>query len=324
MPSSFKASMLRTTGRSSYVLAVLAISGLAVSAWQAGIGHGYAAQDDKPAARAASQRDVGAPGDGARPRGVPVPSEVVEYFPLASESERKILAALDKPVDVEFQEKPLDECFHALAVQAGINIIPDRVKSEEEGVALDQPITLKLKGVRMASVLRLILEPVQLACVYENEVLKITTSSAAGDKLVTRTYPVGDLCPELPEQNVPPAIRTSELDHGKLTVRPVVFQGFGGGTPMGGMGGGGRGMGPNAKKTRFTELMVAITQTTSPDSWEDQSGPGTVVSVSSANALVIRQTEAVHREVLQLLRDLRAAKRLSQPARNAGDGPPRS
>ena len=39
----------------------------------------------------------------------------------------------------------------------------------------------------------LLLEPVQLTYVIENEVMKITTTQAAGDKLSTRVYPVGDL-----------------------------------------------------------------------------------------------------------------------------------
>jgi hypothetical protein len=73
-------------------------------------------------------------------------------------------------------------------------------------------------------------------------------------------------------------------------------------------------MGGGAKPTRFTNLINAITSTVQPDSWEDLSGPGSVIAVAATNSLVIRQTRSVHREVLQLLRDLRAAKRVPQPA----------
>jgi hypothetical protein len=42
-------------------------------------------------------------------------------------------------------------------------------------------------------VLKLMLEKYQLTYVIDNEVMKITTSVAAGEKLFTRVYPVGDL-----------------------------------------------------------------------------------------------------------------------------------
>src|SRR6185369_12394382 len=96
-----------------------------------------------------------------------------------------------------------------------------RATLTDEGVALDQPITLKLAGVTLRSVLKLLLEPVQLTYVIEDEVMKITTSAKAGEKLTTRVYPVGDL------------------------VIPIITPrgGMGGMGMMGGMGGMGGGMG---------------------------------------------------------------------------------
>ena len=80
-----------------------------------------------------------------------------------------------------------------LGEKAEIAFWLDRQTLTDEGVALDQPITLKLKGVRLESVLHLLLHPVQLEVVPEDDVLVTTTSTKAAEKLITRTYPVRDL-----------------------------------------------------------------------------------------------------------------------------------
>ena len=52
---------------------------------------------------------------------------------------------------------------------------------------------MKLKGARLEGVLNLILKPVQLAFLPENDVLVITTAAKAAENRITRTYPVSDL-----------------------------------------------------------------------------------------------------------------------------------
>ena len=130
--------------------------------------------------------------------------------------EEKIHSSLDKPTTVDFSETPLEDAIQFLKDYHDINIWIDRPTLTEEGVALDTPITLKLSGVSMRSILKLLLEPAQLTYLIEDEVMKITTATKAGDKLSTRVYPVGDL--------VVPIIQARML------------QMMGGG--MGGMGGG--------------------------------------------------------------------------------------
>src|SRR5262245_1093899 len=148
--------------------------------------------------------------------------DLVRYNPI----EEKIRRTLSKPTTVEFLDLPLEDCITFLKEYHNINIWLDKATLTDEGVALDQPITLKLAGVTLRSVLKLLLEPVQLTYVIEDEVMKITTSAKAGEKLTTRVYPVGDL------------------------VIPIITPraGMGGMGMMGGMGGmggmmGGMGMG---------------------------------------------------------------------------------
>jgi hypothetical protein len=113
-------------------------------------------------------------------------------------TEQKIHSSLPKPTTVEFVDLPLEDCITFLKDYHNINIWLDKPTLTEEAVALDQPITLKLAGVSLRSVLKLLLEPLQLTYVIEDEVMKITTSGKAADKLSLRVYPVGDLVIPIP------------------------------------------------------------------------------------------------------------------------------
>jgi len=150
-------------------------------------------------------------------------------------TEEKIRRALDKPTNVEFLDLALEDAITYLQEYHSVNIWVDKQTLTDEGVALDQPITLKLAGVSLRSVLKLLLEPVQLTYVIENEVMKITTSTKAGEKLSTRVYPVADL--------VIPII-TPRAGRGGMGMMGGMGGGMGGmGGGMGGMGGGMGGMG---------------------------------------------------------------------------------
>jgi hypothetical protein len=123
----------------------------------------------------------------------------VEYFdfPRRTKNEKIIHDALDKPTRVDFAETPLEQCFSELGDIYKIPIIVDKTKSREEGVALDQPITLRVAGVSLRSILKLLLEPVLMTYHIENDALKITPSEGR-ERMVLRVYPVGDLYREAP------------------------------------------------------------------------------------------------------------------------------
>lgn len=283
----------------------------------------------------------------------------VEYLPRPSKFEEQVLAALEKPVDIEFSKLPLEDCIDHLRKESKIPMWLDQQFLTDEGIALDQPITLKLKATRLESVLNLLLHPAKLEYVPENEVLMITTIEKASDNLITRTYPVRDLVlvPKLPDDEstddksagdkstgtrpevpantggekgpTPSDANSTETKPSIGAARQVLKQGFGGGMGMGGggmgggmgrgqMGGGagGGGMGGGGRFVRprdgldFTSLMNLISTTIQPDSWEDLSGPGSMMPYRNTSSLVIRQTWDVHCQILQLLRDLREAKRV--------------
>jgi hypothetical protein len=318
MLSTLKESGTRVTGRAALILVCLALGALAIPTvkWASGAAGGGLSNSDnaKSLVFLVDDRPSDKSADGAEPAKGESES-TAEYFPLPTTAERKILEALEKPVDAEFHEMPLKACLEALELQAKIDFWLDKGKFAEEGLALDRPVTLRLKGRRLDSVLNLLLTPIGVTYLYEDEVLKITTSQSAGDTLITRTYPVGDLL--------------------EWTSRRI---GLGGGMGMGGgvsgRGGGGAGQPDENVPTKesdpptnsgskteqqskgrildFNSLMNAIETTIQPDSWEALSGPGSMMPARVAHSLVVRQTWAVHRQVLQLLRDLRATKRLKR------------
>jgi hypothetical protein len=108
-------------------------------------------------------------------------------------AESRILESLGKPTTVEFLDLPLEDAITFLKEYHSINIYIDKSTLTDEGVAIDQPVTLKLAGVRLESILNLLLQPVQLDWVIADEVLKITTRAWANANPEVRTYDIQNL-----------------------------------------------------------------------------------------------------------------------------------
>eukprot|EP00475_Leptophrys_vorax_P024684 TRINITY_DN34112_c0_g2_i3.p1 TRINITY_DN34112_c0_g2~~TRINITY_DN34112_c0_g2_i3.p1 ORF type:complete len:421 (+),score=42.12 TRINITY_DN34112_c0_g2_i3:86-1348(+) len=127
-------------------------------------------------------------------------------------NEKRIQKALTETTEVSFTDNPLEEALNYLEDLHHIEIWLDKQALQDEGVATDQQITLVMTGISLRSALRLMLEPLGLTYIIEDEVMKITTQAKADEKMSTRVYPVADLV---------------------IPIQP----------PMGGMGGMGGGMG---------------------------------------------------------------------------------
>ena len=204
-----------------------------------------------------------------------------------------------------------------IAEKMDINLWVDARALEDEGLNTDMPVSINVEGIRLRSALNLILAPAGLDHVIENEVLTITSKLARRGELTTEVYEVVDLVVPLkppepirafqPFNNLGPASfgfnDPSQLSVGSSPVS-------GGGMPMiqdGIVGGGnstGRAAGPG-EIANYGELQQLITSTVSPNSWEEYGGDGTMENQSSTFSLVIRQTQEVHREIEDLLSQLR-------------------
>lgn len=108
-------------------------------------------------------------------------------------NERRIQRALSETTEVSFTDNPLEEALNYLEDLHHIEIWIDKLALQDEGVNSDQQVTLVLSGISLRSALRLMLEPLGLTYLIEDEVMKITTQSKADEKMSTRVYPVADL-----------------------------------------------------------------------------------------------------------------------------------
>jgi uncharacterized membrane protein YgcG len=111
----------------------------------------------------------------------------------SSKAEERIAAELDKQTEVAFTDTPLTDVVTFLSDYHNIPIIIDNEALTEEGIAADTPVSRTLTGVKLRSALKIILQPLQLSYVIEDEVMKITTAAKEKERLQTRVYPVGDL-----------------------------------------------------------------------------------------------------------------------------------
>jgi len=137
-----------------------------------------------------------------------------------SASEKRIRQELDQETDVLILEgSTLSDAIDFISLKHGIPILPDWDGAlADEQIDPDMPVVLEVSGIPLRSALRLLLNPLQLTYIIQDDVMKITTQIAAEEEedfLETRIYPVGEL------------------------VIPIVSGGGGGGGGFGGGGGGG-------------------------------------------------------------------------------------
>ncbi|HZN37130.1 MAG TPA: hypothetical protein VFB80_25035, partial [Pirellulaceae bacterium] len=107
--------------------------------------------------------------------------------------ERRILAELRQPAQIEFVETPLADAATYLSDRHAIPIILQEKALTEAGINLDAPVTKMLNGVSLRSALRLLLKDLDLTFDVRDEALLITTYEEAESRLHTVAYPVHDL-----------------------------------------------------------------------------------------------------------------------------------
>ena len=150
------------------------------------------------------------------------------------ETERAIFKSLNERGEVAFNAQPLSGVMKFFSDTYAIPIVIDDKALEEENITRDEPITLNLPAISFRSALKLILEPLQLTYVIQDEVMRITGKKTSAN--VVRVYPVGDLV-------VPVMSSGGGGIGGGFGGGGQGGGGFGGGGQGGGFGGGGVGGG---------------------------------------------------------------------------------
>jgi len=99
-------------------------------------------------------------------------------------------ASLSEPQDFVFRDTPLRDAVAQIAGKAGVRIGLDREALDAAGVDADTPVTGSFAGTSAESALRELLADVDLAAVFRNERLVVTTVDAARERLVRWFYPL--------------------------------------------------------------------------------------------------------------------------------------
>jgi hypothetical protein len=192
-----------------------------------------------------------------------------------------LLILEDRLVNVHFKEKPLAEIVSYFSTLTGVNLVvsPVLLKDREEE---ELRVTLTLKKLSVASVLRIILDLKGLAAVYRHGVIMITTPKDARGKPRLKIYSIADLTFKIRDFPAP-----------DLMLKPHGVEDWG---DIGG--------GEEVQEHSFADpelIMDLIRDNTGKDTWEDEG-----VSLSGNDRyLVVRQYPTVHREIAGLLELLR-------------------
>ena len=207
--------------------------------------------------------------------------------------DEQIRKALAAPSEAVFKETPLSEALDSLKKRHKIEIQLDTKALEGLGVATDAPISKNLKGISLQSVLKLILEPLQLTHTIKNEVLLITAQDKVNADLTTKIYPVADL--------LFPADATTELTGGMkmMSILGPVPRGTTEKIDA-------RGRGPQFDVDSLIEL---ITSTVGVTTWDAVGGPSSIAGFSYRSCLIVSQTQDVHQQISDLLEKLRSLPR---------------
>ncbi len=122
------------------------------------------------------------------------PVGFAEFLPQFSPAERRLEQLIDKVVPINFTDSPLTEVVTFFANELSVNVVLDTAALSDAGIASDTPVTRQITDITVRSALKLLLEPLSLTAIIDSEVLRVTTREKAIEILITRTYPVSDLC----------------------------------------------------------------------------------------------------------------------------------
>lgn len=96
--------------------------------------------------------------------------------------EQKIAAALSQLTSVKFQDTPLSDVATHISRVHGFPVIVEQTALDDAGIPSEEPMTLSVSGITLQSVLKVLLQDLQLTILIEDEVLKITTIDLAQER----------------------------------------------------------------------------------------------------------------------------------------------
>lgn len=209
-------------------------------------------------------------------------TEVVSY-PRLTPFEEKVRKVFEDRTEVAFTETPLTDVIDFLEDLHQITILVDTAALQDEGVDPSSPVTLEVANVSLRNVTKLVLRPLSLTTIIEDDVLKVTTQSKADETLVTRVYPVHDL-----------AVSAEEV----TALISVIQNGVASETWK------------KPEPAEAAAVLKAVSKTGEGKAvcTTCATGTGSITSMPKSRSLVIRHSQQTHAEIEALLENLRAAE----------------
>ena len=110
-----------------------------------------------------------------------------------TDKEKKIVAALNKPMTVELKNSTLEDVIKYLQDKTGVTIVVPQAILEEKNITYKAPVTVNLKNVTLRTILKRTLADVGLVYIVKDNVIQVTTEERAKQTLTTRAYYMGDM-----------------------------------------------------------------------------------------------------------------------------------
>lgn len=235
-------------------------------------------------------------------------AEKQTFFPELTKFEKEFQEQLNQPLDVEFFDTPLNDVINFIQESTGGNFIIFANDLGEEGLTIEEPVTISLSNVSLKTTLEMILNPIGLTYVVDRDIVKITTWLKASEMWKTRVYPVADLCQTPVDYLVlESVIKNANLGKWrelKLKTEPSQPTGKSNQNATGGLGGGG-----TAGKGFFQVFdEMGIDPSVAHSLYHQEGTGGTMSFVPQSKSLVISQTYQAHNAIVELLTQLRQAR----------------
>ena len=195
--------------------------------------------------------DIKFPADWAKKMAKRLPVELTD-------KEKKILEALNKPMNVVLKDSTLEDVVKFLQDKAGVTIVVPQAILEEKNITYKVPVSVDLKNVTLRTILKKTLADVGLVYIVKDNVIQVTTEERAKQTLTTRAYYMGDL---LLLTSVDPLRRNAQQAQAIRTINDIIG---------------------------------VIVGTIEPDSWWVNGGPGRIVFDPSSMTLIVSQTAEMH------------------------------
>ena len=227
--------------------------------------------------------------------------------------DQAVLAQLERPLpEVNFDGAGFTDVIDFLRDVSGANIFVNWKALEDAGVDRNAPVSARLRNVKFAKALTIILDSVSggtvtLGYTIDDGVITISTGDDIDRNTVTRVYDIRDLIIDIPDFTDAPNFNLQSANQQSQ-------QGGGG-------GGGGQGLfgqqqqrqpgqieaGSRTRQEMIDEITSLITETISPDSWREAGGAVGAVRELQGQ-LIVTQTPENQRQLLRLLEQLRETR----------------